>query len=200
MAVDQTAIVFPGTKFRTLIGDYDPLAVPALPAKTVAYNGTWTDLDDLGYTKGGASLQVNRTIQDEYFDQDVDPVMQIVTQRDIRLRTVLGEATVAHIVDAFGFGVASHVDSSTTIHGDDTIFVNGQLPPINDKSVGLEAAMRDGMPLRAILYRAQAVANVTLQFMKNTTVNVPFEARAMNDTSVTDGQVMRIQRVLPFLP
>jgi hypothetical protein len=200
VAVDQTAIVFPGTKFRTLIGDYDPLAVPDLPAKTVAYNGTWPDMDDLGYTKGGASLQVNRTIQDEYFDQDVDPVMQIVTQRDIRMRTVLGEATIAHMVDAFGFGTASHVDSTTTVLGDDTLFINGQLPPINDKSVGLEAAMRDGLPMRSILYRAQAIANVTLQFMKNTTVNVPFEARAMNDTSVTDGQVMRIQRVLPLLP
>jgi hypothetical protein len=200
VAVDQTAIVFPGTKFRTLIGDYDPLDVPDLPAKTVAYGGDWVDLGDLGYTKGGASLQVNRTIQDEYFDQDIDPVMQIVTQRDIRLRTVLGEATIAHMIDAFGFGTPSHHDSTTTIHGDDTLFINGQLPPLDDKSVGLEAAMRDGQPMRAILYRAQAVANVTLAFMKNTTVNVPFEARAMNDTTVDGGQVMRIQRVLPLLP
>jgi hypothetical protein len=197
MAVDQQAIVFPGTQFRVLQGLYDVDDVADLPAKTVLYGGTW-DIDDVGYTKGGATVQVNRTIQDEYFDQDIDPVLEIVTQRDIRLRTVLGEATMAHMLAAFGFGALTHVDSTSSIHGDDTLFINGLLPPITDVSVGLEAKMRDGMPMRFILYRANAVANVSLAFMKNQTVTVPYEARAMNDTSVNNGQVLKIQRVLPL--
>ena len=199
MAVDQQAIVFPGTQFRILQGLYDPLDVADLPAKTVAYGGAW-DIDDLGYTKGGATVQVNRTIQDEYFDQDIDPVIEIVTQRDIRLRSVLGEATLAHMLDAFGFGDLDHTDSTDTVHGDDTLFINGLLPPITDITVGLEAKMRDGMPMRFIGYRANAVANVSLAFMKNTTVTVPYEARMMNDTTVDDGQVLKIQRVLPLEP
>lgn len=197
MAVDQTAIVFPGSQFRALLGDFDPLVPAALPALTVAYGGSWT-IDDLGFTRGGVIIQVNRTIQDEYFDQSVDPELQIVTQRDIRLRTVLGEASVAHMVAAFGFGAYTEAASSTTVHGHQTVFINGQLPPLKDIVVGMEAKMRDGMPMRAILYRAEAVANVSLSFMKNATVTVPFEARAMNDTSVTDGQVLRLQRVLPL--
>lgn len=199
MAVDQQAIVFPGTQFRVLSALYDPEDVFDIPAKTVAYGGVW-DLDDLGYTKGGATVQVNRTIQDEYFDQDIDPAMQIVTQRDIRFRTVLGEATLSHMLTAFGFGDLDHTDSTDVLHGDDTLFINGLMPPITDITVGLEAKMRDGMPMRFIQYRSNAVANVSLAFMKNTTVTVPFEARAMNDTTVTDGQVLKIQRVLPLVP
>jgi hypothetical protein len=142
MAVDQQAIVFPGSQFRALLGDYDPDTIIDLPAKTVAYEGAWA-IDDLGFTRGGVIIQVNRTIQDEYFDQSVDPELQIVTQRDIRLRTVLGEATLEHITAAFGFGTFSHVDSTTLIHGDDTLFIDGALPPIKDIVVGLEAKMRD---------------------------------------------------------
>jgi hypothetical protein len=197
MAVDQQAIVFPGSQFRALLGDYDPDTIIDLPAKTVAYEGAWA-IDDLGFTRGGVIIQVNRTIQDEYFDQSVDPELQIVTQRDIRLRTVLGEATLEHITAAFGFGTFSHVDSTTLLHGDDTLFIDGALPPIKDIVVGLEAKMRDGMPMRAILYRAEAVANVSLAFAKNAVVTVPFEARAMNDTAVSGGQVLKLQRVLPL--
>lgn len=197
MAVDQQAIVFPGSQFRALLGDYDPDTPIDIPAVTVAYGGDW-DIDDLGFTRGGVIIQVNRTIQDEYFDQSVDPELQIVTQRDIRIRTVLGEATVEHMIAAFGFGTFSHNDSTVSTHGDDTLFIDGSLPPIKDIVVGMEAKMRDGMPMRAILYRAEAVANVSLAFAKNAVVTVPFEARAMNDTAVDGGQVLKLQRVLPF--
>lgn len=198
MAVDQSKIVFPGTNFRLLTGDYGD-ATADLPANTVNYNGVWpAGMDDLGYTKGGIMLQINKTITDEYFDQDIDPVMQLITQRDIRFRTVIGETTPVRIAEAMGFGTVTQTNSTLTVKGNIDLDVPGSLPAIEDKVVAMEAKLRNGEAMRAILYRSQAVANVQLGFMKNTTVNAPFEARAMNDTSVVDGRVFKLRQVLPL--
>lgn len=198
--VDQSEIVFPGTKFYMLIGDYGAPNT-GLPAPSVDYQGTWpAGLGTLGYTKGGVAVQINKTVQDEYFDQDIDPVEQLVTQRDIRMRSVLGQVTPEKVAIAMGFGEVDEVESTDTVRGTTTLVVSGIMPPIEDKVVAMEAAMKNGLPIRLAFHRAQAVANITLSFMKNTTVNIPFEARAMNDTTVDDGQVMTLQKVLPLNP
>ena len=197
--VDSTEIIFPGTNIRILSGVYGAASTD-LPADTVDYAGSWpAGMTDLGYTKGGIINTLNRTIQDEYFDQDVDPVVQFTTQREIMMKTVLGQAQPSKLVTALGYGTVTTVAASAGVRGHTDVDIAGGLPPINDIVPAFEIEMPDGEAMRGIFYRAQVRASVSLDFKKDTTVNIPFEARAMRDTSGSNDRVLKLRKILAAL-
>lgn len=198
--VDASEIIFPGTNIRILNGIYLDASTD-LPDNDVLFGEPWpAGMDDLGYTKGGIILTLGRTIQDEYFDQDVDPVVQFTTQRDIMIKTVLGQAQPGKIITALGYGDYNKVDPISGVEGYEDVDIAGALPPINDIVPAFEILMPNGQPMRGILYRAQVRASVSLDFKKDTTVNVPFEARAMRDTSGSNDRVLKLRKILAALP
>lgn len=198
--VEASEIVFPGTNIRILQGTYGA-ANTDIPADTVLYDGTWpAGMADLGYTKGGISIILNRTIQDEYFDQDVDPVVQFTTQRETTMRSVLGQAQPDKIVKALGYGTVTELLPVSGTKGHTDLDIAGGLPGLVDIVPAFEIKLPDGEAMRCIFYRAQVRASVTLDFKKDTTVNVPYEVRGMRDTSGSNDRVLKIRRMVTALP
>lgn len=193
MTVNNAEIVFPGTNIRSLLGTYGA-ANTTLPAPEIEYDGVWpAGMADLGYSKGGASATIGRTVTDEYFDQAVDPVESFVTQREIMFKTVLGQVTADKLIDALGYGSKTTVAAATGTRGYEELVISNSIPSLSDIVPAFEIKLPSGFPMRTIFYRAQVRANLPLEFKKEAVVTVPFEARALPDT--VSGNVMKIQRV-----
>lgn len=194
--VDVSEVVFPGTEFRILTGTYLD-ADTDLPANTVAFDGDWpAGMVDMGYTKGGIIITLNRTLQEEYFDQDVDPVVVFTTQRDITIKTVLGQIKdFSKLAAAVGYGTVTPHAPSTGVHGYTDFDIAGGFPPLVDIVTAGELLMPDTFPMRFIAYRSQVRSSVVIEIMKDKTLNIPFEVRAMRDTDGSNNRVFKLRKI-----
>ncbi len=195
---DASRLLVPGTNFRIFDGQYGA-ANTGLPDNTVPYGGAWpAGLASLGYTEDGIALNVGRDIEDIVVDQEVDPVLLLSTGRDIRISTNLAEFRAATLSAAFGYGTATTTASTATVRGQEDFDLAGGAPAIRNRVSAIEAQAQNGEPFRAIFFKAVAVSDGDLNFAKTDNVAIPFEMRALPDTSVSPSRVAKLRQVLPL--
>lgn len=195
--VDSTEVVIPGTNFGLLKADYDS-ALDFPDNDTINYGDDWgSDWAPEGYTQGGIAVQLTRTLTDILFDQSIDPVAQLTTARDIRLRTVLGQATPKLLASATGYG--SYVETPAgggVVKPFNDFIIPANLPPIDYFAFGVEAELQSGEPLRVIAWRTQLVGSPTYDIKKDAAATIPFEARALPDTAGSNNRVITFRQIL----
>lgn len=116
---------------RAYIAAYNSASVEALPADTVARDGSWTgNWVELGYTGG---IQYTPSVERRHVevDQSTIEVRSFVTKQDLEIELTLKEATVENIKYALGFGTLSTSGSSGVL----TVTNN---PTSNEYTLGLE--------------------------------------------------------------
>lgn len=191
---DSTQLLVPGVAFRMLQAPYAASGTP-IPADG-AYPGTWASpWDEFGYSDTGVAFAASRTLQDITVDQELDPVVILGTARDIHLGTALAQYTVQNIQVAVGYGSTSGVSATGSGYGHDDLVIQGGAIPLQNIVVAAEAETQDNTALRIVLYRCNAHAAVNMAIKKNDKTVIPFEARALPDTSVSPSQIALVRKV-----
>lgn len=198
MANDSTQLLVPGTAFQLYEADYATSGTP-IPADG-AYPGTWANpWSAFGYSDTGIAFAASRTLQDITVDQELDPVVILGTARDIHLGTALAQFTLSNVKTSVGYGTTSGVAAATSgSYGHDDLVIQGGAIPLNNILVAAEAEAQDGTPFRIVLFRCNAHAAVNMTIKKNEKTVIPFEARALPDTSVSPSQIALVRKVRPI--
>lgn len=116
---------------RAYIAAYNSASVEALPADTVARDGTWGgNWVDLGYT-GGIQYSAPTDFQHVEVDQSTIEVRSFAVKQDLEIELTLKETTVENLKYALGFGTLSTSGSSGVL----TITNN---PTLTEYTIGLE--------------------------------------------------------------
>lgn len=148
---------------RAYIAAYSSGSLEALPADTVARDGSWGgNWVDLGYTGG---VQVNFTNEHRHVevDQSTIEIKSFVTKQDALIELTLKETSVENVKYALGFGTLSTSGSSGTIS-----FSNN--PALSEYTLGIEGPSPSatvGDASRISLYRCVPVSEPELAYSRD---------------------------------
>lgn len=116
---------------RAYIAAYNSASVEALPADTVARDGSWGgNWVELGYT-GGIQYSPSNEYRHVEVDQSTVEVRSFVTKQELEIELTLKETTVENMKYALGFGTLSTSGSSGVL----TVANN---PTLTEYTLGLE--------------------------------------------------------------
>lgn len=159
---------------RAYIAAYNSSSVEALPADTVARDGSWGGTwADLGYTAG-----IQYSVSNEHRFVDVDQstmdVLARVTKQEVTIELTLKQASVENIKYALGFGTLSTSGSSGVLSV-------GHNPTLTEYTLGLEGPSPDEdvtAAQRIVFYRVVPTSEPEQVFSREeeTVVAVRFKA------------------------
>jgi len=159
---------------RAYIAAYSSIAVEALPADTVARDGSWGgNWVDLGYT-AGIQYGVSNEHRHVEVDQSTIEVMSRVTKQDVTIELTLKQASVENLKYALGFGTLATSGSSG-------VLTVGNNPTLTEYTLGLEGPSPDEDPTaaqRIVFYRVVPTSEPEQVFSREeeTVVAVRFKA------------------------
>jgi hypothetical protein len=170
----------------------------ALPADTVAFDGTWGGgFVDAGYTSGGVHVTTQVTRQGVEVDQELDPISLVPTARTATMATNLAQLSVDTIVSATGQGTVTTLAPTTATRGHEEIVIGATIDETGI-SVGFDILGRDNEPIRVLGRRGFPNAGMTLDFVKNSATGVltPLSVQLTPD-SANSSQVLVIRDINP---
>lgn len=127
---------------KAYIAAYNASSLEALPADTVARDGSWAgNWVDLGYT-GGIQYAISNEHRHVEVDQSTIEVMSRVTKQDVTVELTLKQASVENIKYALGFGTLSTSGSSG-------VLTVGNNPTLSEYTLGIEGPSPDEDPTAA---------------------------------------------------
>jgi hypothetical protein len=159
---------------KAYIAAYSSGSVEALPADTVARDGSWAgNWVDLGYT-GGIQYSVSNEHRHVEVDQSTIEVMSRITKQDVTIELTLKQASVENIKYALGFGTLATSGSSGVLSV-------GHNPTLTEYTLGLEGPSPDEDPTaaqRIVFYRVVPTSEPEQVFNREeeTVVVVRFKA------------------------
>lgn len=196
MANDATAIQY-GKDIAVRIADYSDSN--ALPAVTVAWDGTWGGTWTApGYTNGGLHVATDVTYADVEVDQEFDPVAKFATARSATMNTQLSQFDLDIAQDSSGQGTIATLAATTAARGYDQWDLNSTIDETGI-AVGFDIKGRDGEPIRIFGPRGFPNAGMTWDFEKNSTTGVLTPLSVQLTPSPGHGNlVMRVVDVTPI--
>jgi hypothetical protein len=170
MSTDRIALGYG----KAYIAAYDAGSPAALPADTVARDGSWGgSWVDLGYT-GGVQYNVSKEHRNVEVDQSTIEVFSRVVKQDVQIELTLKQASVENIKYALGFGTLATSGSSGVLT------VNNN-PTLDEFTLGIEGPSADDNPTsaqRIVFYRVTPTSEPEQVFSREeeTVVAVRFKA------------------------
>ncbi|MEZ4684199.1 MAG: hypothetical protein R2932_59310 [Caldilineaceae bacterium] len=172
----------------------------ALPDETsVAYGASWGgNWENVGYTLEPLSMSYDRELFELMVEQITGPVKRRVTGENLRMETVLAEATPDNLQLAIGGTVSSTSAGASQVAFED-LDAGGEVQ-LDELQWGFEGFYENAsgvqFPVRIFLYKATAILNGQLTFAKAAAAGVPIQISAMADTSKSVGaNLIKFQRV-----
>jgi hypothetical protein len=159
---------------RAYIAAYSSGSPAALPADTVARDGSWGgSWASLGFT-GGVQYSVSNEHRHVEVDQSTIEVMSRVTKQEVTIELTLKQASVENLRYALGFGTLATSGSSGVLSV-------GNNPTLTQYTLGLEGPSADDDPTsaqRIVFYRVVPTSEPEQVFSKDeeTVVVVRFKA------------------------
>ena len=172
MAINKDRIAF--GYGRAYIAAYSSGSNEALPADTVARDGSWGgNWVDLGAT-GGITWKSSQEHRHVEIDQSTIEVKSGVTKQDFQFEITFKETSVENLKYVLGFGTLSTSGSSGVLE----IIHN---PVLTEYTVGIEGPSVDDSPTaaqRIKIYRCVPISEPELTFSREeeSTVTVMFKA------------------------
>ncbi len=185
-----------GKDIAVRLTDYS--ASNALPAVTVAWDGTWGGTWTApGYTSGGLHVTTDVTRTGIEVDQEFDPVALVATARSATMNTNLSQLDMSVVQDATGQGTLSTLAATTAARGYDQLDINST---INETgiAVGFDIKGRDAEPIRVFGPRGFPNAGMQLDFERGSTTGVltPLSVQ-LTPSPGHSNLVLRIQDIKP---
>jgi len=171
----------------------------ALPANTVAWDGTWGgSWVDAGYTSGGLHVTAEVGRSPVEVDQELDPILLVATSRTTTMVTNLSEFDVDNIVTATGQGSVTSTAATTAARGYEE-YIIGSTVSENATAIGFDVKGRDGEPIRMAGWRGIATGGFALDFMKDssTGVLIPVSMQLTPDPN-NSNRILTIRDVSPI--
>jgi hypothetical protein len=159
---------------RAYIAAYSSGSPAALPADTVARDGSWGgSWASLGFT-GGVQYAVSNEHRHVEVDQSTIEVMSRVTKQEVTIELTLKQASVENLRYALGFGTLA-------TSGSTGVLSVGNNPTLTEYTLGLEGPSADDNPTsaqRIVFYRVVPTSEPEQVFSKDeeTVVVVRFKA------------------------
>lgn len=169
----------------------------AAPADTIiwgtAWGATWVES---GLLSGGVRINSELTRGEVRVDQLLEPVVRPATGRSTTFETRVAELRASSIKDAVGQGSVTTVAPTTGVRGHD----DWDLTDVVSNafiSAGLDALHSgDNEAIRAIVWKSQPVAGMSLAFTSEDLAGITFQVAAFPDTSVNPARIMKIRDVI----
>jgi len=145
-------------------------------AMTISVAGT-----DLGFTKGGVSMEVTEETYKVIMDQSLTAILESMTSRECVVRTVLGESTLANLKTAWNLADSALVSSSlsldTSTKGEVVLVFTGKGPNATTRT--------------ATFFSAVAVSAGENTYAKDQETLIPVEFRCLwNSTQSKFGTIV----------
>lgn len=170
---------------RAYIAAYNSASVEALPADTVARDGSWGgSWTELGYT-GGVQYSMSNEHKHIEVDQSTIEVRSFVTKQDLMVEITIKETTVENLKYALGFGSLSTSGSSGVL----TIASN---PTLTEYTLGIEGPSPSSNATAAQRIRINRVVPVSepeVVFSRDEETVCVVKFKALLDGSANIGQV-----------
>lgn len=170
---------------RAYIAAYNSSSVEALPADTVARDGSWGgNWVELGYT-GGIQYTPSNEHRHVDVDQSTIEVRSFVTKQDLEIELTLKETTVENMKYALGFGTLSTSGSSGVL----TVTNN---PTLTEYTLGLEGPSPSATVSAAQRIRINRVVPVSepeVVFSREEEIMVVVRFKALLDSTSSIYQV-----------
>jgi hypothetical protein len=158
----------PVTKANIIVG--------AGTLKVGQYGSTTTDV---GATRDGVEIIVERDYHDTQVDQILATIAKTETNRKITIKTNLLEATLANLAIAWGYPPGA-VSSGT--------FSLGIPSATEEKKIEFVGKAPNGATRTATFWRCVAVSAGGVKYVKDGEVVIPVEFEVLYDPSATAGQ------------
>lgn len=172
----------------------------AMPADTVAWGTAWSGYTALGYTDGGVEFRASLDFADVQVDQELDPIYQVPTGRDLGMNTNLAEVTPANLNLATGMGTTSTVAAASGTRGHDDLAISSTISQAF-QSVGLDVKNPgDSEAIRLLIYKGFPTGQATLPFRPTDKATIAYNVRAYPDTSVSPARIALFRDVIAALP
>lgn len=147
-------------------------AANAIPANTVAWDGTWGgSWTDAGYTSGGLHFNAEVTRSPVEVDQELDPILLIATARTATMNTMLSEFDVDNIVSATGQGSVATLAATTAARGYEE-WSMGSTVSDSTYAIGFDVLGRDAEPIRFIGWNGYPTGGMTLDIVKSSSTGI----------------------------
>jgi len=161
-----------GTTLPTLDGTVDP----------ITWDVAWKEV---GYTDDGTKLSYQPTLKEILVDEEPAPVKRALDTEKATISANCAESTVQNLNYAISASTLTSSAADTTHAQLATLDVGGGA--LNEVMVGLEGLSPAGMQRIIIAYRAQAQANVQLQFKRGDKTIIPVELALLADSTKPAG-------------
>lgn len=198
MAKDANAVQF-GRDIAARLAPYS--ASNALPANTVAWDGTWGGgWVDVGYTSGGLHFQTDVTRTPVVVDQELDPIALVGTARTATMRTNLSQFDLDNIVTATGQGAVTTLAPTTGAAGYDQWDMGSDISD-DTFALGFDFQGRDGMPIRFAGWNCIPNGGMTLDMVKDSATGllIPLDMRLTPDSATSPARLATIRDVTPHI-
>ena len=159
-----------GRDIAVRLADYD--AANALPANTVAWDGTWGgDWTAPGYTSGGLHVTTEVGRSPVEVDQELDPIALVATSRTTTMNTNLSQLDMDTVADATGQGTVTTQAATTAARGYKEYAVDAVVDS-DGIAVGFDIKGRNGEPIRIFGPRGFPNAGMSLDFERDSATGV----------------------------
>lgn len=149
---------------RPFIKPYDPLVPPALPANTVALNGTWgSGWTELGATEKGLTFKFTRRTKDITVEEQQTPVAVTTTETTFAFDLELSEDTLDTMKLAYGGGTIITVAAATGVPGTRQLAISSDL---TNFSFGFEGQNEYGFWRRVLVPIVVSIANAQTMYVR----------------------------------
>jgi hypothetical protein len=171
----------------------------AVPDNDVAWDGNWGGTwADAGYTSGGLHFSTNVPRSPLEVDQELDPIALIATGRTATMNTNLSEFDVDAILLGTGQGSVDTLAATTAARGYEEWSMGSTISD-DGIAVGFDIDGRDGEPIRLIGWNGYPNADMTLDFVKDssTGVLIPLSVQLTPDPN-NAGRIATIRDLSPI--
>lgn len=197
MANDSTKII----ATRDYAVRYAPYSASnALPADTVAWDGTWGGgWVAPGYTNGGLHFNTEVARTDIRVDQELDPVLRPATSRTAQMNCNLSQFTPALVAVATGQGSVSSVAATTAARGHDDFILQSTVQDLF-YGIAFDIRAQDQEPIRFVGWRGQTTGSPTFDITPEAALLTPLNLTLFPDTSTSPARIATIRDVIPVSP
>jgi hypothetical protein len=137
---------------------------PALPADSVAINGTWGgDWVAIGSTEEGVTFTFSRSTENIMIEESEVPVDVRTTEVQMGVNAALAEDSFDSMKIAFGGGTITSTAATALLPGTQTLVISTELDQF---ALGLEGKNEFGLWRRILIPRVLSVADAQAQFRR----------------------------------
>lgn len=171
-----------GSTLPTLDGTVEP----------VVWDPAWIEV---GYTEDGTKLAYQPTLKEIMVDEEPAPVKRSLDTEKATISANVAESTLVNLNAAISASTLTSQAADATHAQTKTLKVGGG--SLTEVMVGLEGLSPTGRQRIIIGYRAQAQANIQLQFKRNDKTIIPVELSLLADSTKPSGE--NLFEVVDFL-